>query len=169
MRGFFVGRFQPFHLGHRSFVADITAEVDEIVIGVGSAQASHTVDNPFTAGERVEMIHRTMAGPENSTFVVPIEDLHRNAVWVSHVTATAPSFDVAYSNNPLVRRLFEEAGLKVRGVRLYRRDQYSGTEIRRRIIGGDPWRHLVPDPVASVIDDIGAVDRLRTVSERIDE
>jgi len=33
VQGFFVGRFQPFHLGHRCFVTDIAKEVDEIVVG----------------------------------------------------------------------------------------------------------------------------------------
>ncbi|QFU84621.1 nicotinamide-nucleotide adenylyltransferase [Natronorubrum aibiense] len=169
MRGFFVGRFQPFHLGHRTFVEDIAADVDEIVIGIGSAQTSHTADNPFTAGERISMIHRSVTGLATTTFVVPIEDLHRNSVWVSHVTATVPPFDVAYSNNPLVRRLFEEAGFEVRSVELYQREAYSGTEVRRRMLAGEPWRHLVPDPVATVVDETNGVERLERVSDQFDE
>jgi len=47
-RGLFVGRFQPFHLGHLGVVKDILNEVDELVIVVGSAQYSHRIDNPFT-------------------------------------------------------------------------------------------------------------------------
>jgi len=39
------------------------------------------------------------------TYIVPIEDLNRNSVWVSHVQSMSPSFDVAYSNNPLVIQL----------------------------------------------------------------
>jgi nicotinamide-nucleotide adenylyltransferase len=62
------------------------------------------------------MIHRTVTELAPTTYAVPIEDLHRNSVWVSHVVARTPPFDVAYSNNPLVRRLFEEAGFEVRGV-----------------------------------------------------
>src|SRR3970040_1541422 len=52
-RALWIGRFQPFHLGHLSMAKRILAEVDELVIGIGSAQYSHTPENPFTAGERL--------------------------------------------------------------------------------------------------------------------
>jgi nicotinamide-nucleotide adenylyltransferase len=59
-RGFYIGRFQPYHNGHHSVLERIARSVDEIVIGVGSAQLSHTLDNPFTAGERVLMLTRSL-------------------------------------------------------------------------------------------------------------
>ena len=34
----------------------LVEEVDELIIGIGSAQLSHTIDNPFTGGERVLMM-----------------------------------------------------------------------------------------------------------------
>ena len=40
-RGFFIGRFQPFHNGHHNVVETIAEEVDELVLGIGSA-ATHT-------------------------------------------------------------------------------------------------------------------------------
>jgi len=53
MRGLLVGRMQPVHLGHLQVIRRILDEVDEVIIGVGSAQLSHTIKDPFTAGERV--------------------------------------------------------------------------------------------------------------------
>lgn len=29
------------------------------------------------------------------------------------------------------------------------------------MVAGDSWRHLVPDPVGAVIDEIGGVERLQ--------
>ncbi|MFB6198984.1 MAG: nicotinamide-nucleotide adenylyltransferase, partial [Halobacteriaceae archaeon] len=111
MRGFFVGRFQPYHQGHHDVVSEhISNQVDELVVGVGSAGDSHTKRNPFTAGERVMMITQSIHDLDLVTYVVPIEDLERNSVWVSHVQSMCPDFDIAYSNNPLVVRLFQEAG-----------------------------------------------------------
>ena len=52
-RGFYIGRFQPYHNGHQLVLERIATEADEIIIGVGSAQLSHTRDNPFTSGEWV--------------------------------------------------------------------------------------------------------------------
>lgn len=161
MRGFFVGRFQPFHHGHRTFLEEIADEVDGVIVGIGSAQASHTVENPFTAGERVSFIHPSIVDLDATTFAIPIEDINRYSVWVSHVCAMCPPFDVVYSNNPLVRRLFREAGFEIRGVRLIDRDEYRGTTIRQRMIDGDPWRDRVPEPVVNGIEEIDGVERLR--------
>ncbi|HLN89981.1 MAG TPA: adenylyltransferase/cytidyltransferase family protein, partial [Candidatus Binatia bacterium] len=52
-RGLYVGRFQPFHLGHLDAIKYVLKEVDELVIVIGSAQYSHNSNNPFTAGERL--------------------------------------------------------------------------------------------------------------------
>ncbi|TMI56005.1 nicotinamide-nucleotide adenylyltransferase, partial [Candidatus Bathyarchaeota archaeon] len=41
--GLYVGRFQPFHLGHLEAVRHILSKVDELVVVVGSAHDSHTI------------------------------------------------------------------------------------------------------------------------------
>ncbi|TAJ44243.1 nicotinamide-nucleotide adenylyltransferase [Methanofollis fontis] len=163
-RAFYIGRFQPYHNGHQSVMERIAPLVDEIVIGVGSAQLSHEVNNPFTAGERLMMIAAALREIGVSYHAVPIEDLRRNALWVSHVYSMTPYFDVVYSNNPLVIRLFSESGKKVQTLPMYRRETLSGTEVRRRMLAGEDWRSLVPDPVAAVIDEIGGAERLRAIS-----
>jgi nicotinamide-nucleotide adenylyltransferase len=57
-RGLYVGRFQPFHLGHLDAIKYTLKEVDELVIVIGSAQYSHNANNPFTAGERLVMVRQ---------------------------------------------------------------------------------------------------------------
>jgi len=165
MRGFYIGRYQPFHNGHRHMIDEIAAEVDEIVLGIGSAGDSHTTRNPFTAGERVMMVTKAVEELEATTYVVPIEDLDRNSVWVSHVQSMTPRFDVAYSNNPLVVRLFEEAGVEVRQSPMFRRDVLEGAELRERMVRNGDWENLVPDTVVDVIREINGVDRIRRVAE----
>lgn len=83
-------------------VEEIASEVDELVLGIGSAGDSHSPRNPFTAGERIMMVDKAVSNFDITTYAVPIEDLDRNSVWVSHVQSMSPTFDVAYSNNPLV-------------------------------------------------------------------
>ncbi|WP_144920797.1 nicotinamide-nucleotide adenylyltransferase [Halorubrum salsamenti] len=165
MRGFYIGRYQPFHDGHRHMVEEIAAEVDELVLGIGSAGDSHTTRNPFTAGERVMMVTKAVQELDVTTYVVPIEDLDRNSVWVSHVQSMTPRFDVAYSNNPLVVRLFEEAGVEVRQSPMFRRDVLEGTELRERMIHGRDWTDLVPDAVVEVIREVDGVERIRRIAE----
>ena len=163
-RAFYIGRFQPYHLGHQTVLGSIAHEIDEIIIGIGSAQASHEQDNLFTAGERVLMMTCALQELGVKYYVIPIEDIRRNAVWVSHIISMTPPFRRVYSNNPLVIRLFEEAGFEVRQSPLFLRDTYSGTEIRRRMLAGEEWESLVPPSTAEVIKEIDGVKRLRSIS-----
>ncbi len=160
-----VGRFQPLHVGHMDVIRKCAEESEHLTIGIGSAQYSHTPENPFTAGERYMMINKTLRdeGIDNYS-IVPIEDLNRYPVWVSHVVSLVPPFKRVYSNNPLTKRLFQEAGFEVRASPLYNREIFSGTEIRRRIVNDEEWRPLVPAPVAEVIDAIDGVERLKQIS-----
>lgn len=165
MRGFFIGRFQPFHEGHQTMVEQIAQEVDELVLGIGSADQSHTMNDPFTPGERIMMITKSLESLDLTTYAVPIEDLNRNAVWVSHVQSMSPHFDVAYSNNPLVVRLFEEAGIEVRSTPMIRREEFEGSQVRDRMRCGEEWKHLVPDPAVEIIEEIDGDSRLQQVSD----
>jgi len=167
-RGLFVGRFQPFHLGHIGAIKDILREVDELVIVIGSAQYSHTVDNPFTAGERLIMVRKSLeeTGIDYSrVWVVPVPDVHLHMMWVSAVEGYTPSFDVVYSNEPLTRRLFMEAEYNVKAIRFYERKLYSSTEIRMKMLKAESWETLVPESVATFIKQIDGVNRLRDLAK----
>jgi nicotinamide-nucleotide adenylyltransferase len=164
-RGFYIGRFQPYHNGHQSVLEHIAGNVDEIIIGVGSAQLSHQIDNPFTAGERVLMITRSLETLGCPFYVIPIEDIQRNALWVAHVRSMTPPFDICYSSNPLVVRLFGEGGINVQSPAMYERETLSGTEIRRRILNNEPWKSLVPPAVVQVIKEIDGTKRLRQIAQ----
>lgn len=163
-RGFYIGRFQPYHKGHHSVVESIAADVDELVVAIGSADVSHTVRNPFTGGERHVMLTKALETVAIPTYVVPLEDIDRNAVWVSHVESLCPPFDVAYSNNPLVVQLFHEAGVEVKNPPLVNRDEYRGTDIRRQMIDGEDWTPPVPDAVETVVDRVNGVERLQRLA-----
>lgn len=160
----FVGRFQPFHNGHRKSVVSILDDVDEIVVAIGSADSSHTKHDPFTAGERIRMIRKNFVDMRSCVYTVPIVDINRNSVWTRHIESLCPSFDVVYTNNDLVSRLFKEDDFEVRNHNMYDKSKYSGTKVRKKIQNGDGWRHLVPDETEEVIDDIAGVYRIRELS-----
>ncbi len=161
-RVLFIGRFQPFHKGHLEMVKRILEDHEEIIIGIGSAQYSHTGENPFTAGERFEMIKRALdAEGIRDYHIVPIPDTHVHSVWVSHVKSLVPTFDAVVTNSDLVVRLFREHGLKVLSLPLVSRDKYSGTEVRHRMQKGGDWKSLVPPAVATFIEEIDGIERIR--------
>ncbi len=163
-RGLYIGRFQPYHNGHQSVLKGISESVDEIIIGIGSAQLSHERENPFTAGERIMMITQSLEGLTCPFYVIPIEDIRRNALWVAHVRSIAPPFSKVFSSNPLVVQLFAEQGTVVESPDMYERQSHSGTEIRRRMLSGENWEELVPQAVVDVVDEIDGVGRLIRIS-----
>lgn len=166
-RGLYVGRFQPFHLGHLDAIKTVLKSVDELVIVIGSAQYSHNANNPFTAGERLVMIRHALqdAGVDHSRFwVVPVPDVHLHMLWVSALEGYTPRFDVVFSNEPLTRRLFMEAGYKVKKIRFFERKIYSSTLIREKMVKDESWTTLVPKAVAEFIGEIDGVNRLRDLT-----
>jgi nicotinamide-nucleotide adenylyltransferase len=168
MRALYIGRFQPYHLGHHAVITEMASEADEVIICIGSAQRSHELDNPFTAGERYMMISKSLRDESIFNFyIVPVLDVNWNAVWVSHVESLIPPVDVVLTNNPLIERLFKERGYKVRVPLLFNRKEYSGSEIRRRILNNERWESLVPQAVMDVIAEINGIKRMKAL-ERSD-
>ena len=163
-RGLYVGRFQPFHLGHLDAINYVLKKIDELVIVIGSAQYSHNSKNPFTAGERLVMVRRALleAGVDYSKlWIVPVPDVHLHMLWVSAVEGYTPKFNMLYSNEPLTRRLFMEAGYQVKNIPLFDRKQYMSTIVREKMAEGDSWKELVPRSVADFVLEIDGVNRLR--------
>lgn len=167
-RGLFVGRFQPFHMGHLAVITDILEEVDEIIIVIGSAQYSHRIDNPFTTGERLTMIHNALEEAEiplARCWIVPVPDVHRHMLWAAEVVGYTPKFDVAYANDPLTSRLLKEAGYSVEPCQFHKRELYSATEVRKRMLESKNWETLVPESVVTYIKQIDGVQRLKDLNK----
>ena len=166
-RGLYVGRFQPFHLGHLEAIQRVLKEADEAVIVIGSAQYSHNTNNQFTAGERLVMIRKALKEADvdySRVWVVPVPDVHLHMLWVAALEGYTPPFKVVFSNEPLTRRLFMEAGYKVKSIRFYERKDYNSTLVREKMLQGDSWTSLVPKSVAEFITEIDGVNRLRDLN-----
>lgn len=161
MRGLIIGRFQPLHKGHLAVIREALGLCDDLVVVIGSAELSHTAENPFTAGERYQMLLSSLSRDERPrVHIIPVRDVNRYAAWVSHVESYVPPFDIVFSNSDLTRSLFSQAGYEARKTRAYNPKSYSGTEVRRRIASGDRYAHLVPPPVASMVDALDGRQRL---------
>lgn len=134
---------------------------DDLIVVIGSAEDSHTDKNPFTAGERYQMVLSSLTAAERSrVMIIPVRDVNRYSVWATHIESYVPPFDIVFSNSDLTRSLFSQAGFQVRKTKAYSPGTYSATEIRRRIVSGDKWEHLVPSPVAAFLKGMDARQRL---------
>lgn len=168
-RGLLIGRMQPVHNGHIEVIKETLEEVDEIIIGIGSAQLSHELKDPFTAGERVLMMRNALIEEGidlNKTYIIPIEDINRNKLWVSQVEMVSPPFKKVYSGNSLVQVLFSEEGYEVIAPELFDRKVLSGTEIRKRILRDENWQSLVPKATVDIIEEINGVDRIKHLNKK---
>lgn len=167
-RGLYVGRFQPFHLGHLGAIQAALKEVDELVIVIGSAQYSHKPNNPFTAGERLVMIRHALQEAKvdySKLWIVPVPDVHLHMIWVSALEGYTPKFTVVFSNEALTRRLFMEAGYEVKNIPFFDRKIYTSTLIREKMVKGEKWAELVPKSVADFINGIDGVNRVRDLAQ----
>ncbi len=161
-RALIIGRFQPIHNGHMEMIRR-AAKKYELIIAIGSPLKSHTVENPFTGGERYEMIIRALAEEDIRAHILPIHDIEYNSVWASHVISLCPPFDVVLSNNPLTIELFSPYK-RVMETAMFSRKEYSGKEIRKRMVTEEEWKDLVPEVVSEYICEIGGEERIRYLS-----
>ncbi len=162
MNALFIGRFQPFHKGHLLFLQSICKQYDEIIIGIGSSQYSDTQENPFSYDERKMMIEKSLEEVGLTNYrITAIPDIHNPPQWVSHVISIVSDFDVVLSNNSLTKKLFSEKGYVVKKTDLFSRENYSGKEIRKRMMQNKLWEELVPKAVSTIINNIDGVKRVK--------
>ena len=158
-RAAFLGRFQPFHRGHHHVVKSYASRFDELVIVVGSCQVARTPRNPLSAAER----RRIVAACHPDLDQVFLPDEGRGAAgyeaW-AHRLERETKAAVIITRNDLVRRLVDSyTDMQLEAQPLIQPDRYSGTEIRRRIRAGEPWRELVPDCCADLVAEYADVIR----------
>ncbi|MEM1604599.1 MAG: nicotinamide-nucleotide adenylyltransferase [Zestosphaera sp.] len=168
VRAVFPGRFQPIHLGHLKVIEWALTKVDELIIAIGTAQESHTIVNPFTAGERVLMIREALKEYSvdlSRVYIIPVPDILMNSVWPQYLQMYVPKFRYGVARNPLVLRLFRDSGYEVLVPPPFERGRYSSTTIRKlMLVGDESWRELVPRSVAKLIDEVRGVERLKEVT-----
>src|ERR687887_749645 len=164
-RGLMVGRFQPFHNGHLHLAKQILKECDELIIAIGSAQFNYIYKDPFTAGERVLMIHAALSSEPNEIdlakcYIIPIVNDENNARWFGHLKSMVPPYHVIYSGNEFVASLVSQE-VKIKKPSFLKKDEYNGTNIRKQIATMQQnWKSLVPNAVCTTIEEIDGVKRI---------
>lgn len=164
MRALIIGRFQPPHRGHFHAIQAAAKEYDSVLVAIGSAQYAHTSDNPFSAGERSDLLRAGLEelGLEN-VHVFAVTDIHDHPRWVEHVVGSMPAFDVVLTHNPVTKRLFEDAGYKVRPVALWRPQECSGRRIRDAWARGKDASDLLLPSVAKKLKGLQGPQRVARI------
>jgi nicotinamide-nucleotide adenylyltransferase len=168
MRGLMMGRFQPFHLGHLDLIRQILKECDEVIIVVTSSQFNYLDKDPFTAGERIEMIHNSLKESDvdlTRCIILAIENQFNIATWSSYLKSMLPQFDKVYSGNEYVKMLLADSEIEVVKPVFLDREKYNATKIRSMIISDDDWRKFVPSAVSEFIKKINGKNRLEIINK----
>ena len=163
-----MGRFQPFHLGHLELAKQILDQCDEVIIAITSAQFNYLEKDPFTAGERIEMIHNSLQEANfdlKKCFVISLENQFNIATWASYLQSALPNFDKVYSGNDYVSMLLADSGIDVVKPNFLDREQFNATKIRSMIVSDQNWKDSVPNAVFDYLTKINAKKRLSVISK----
>jgi bifunctional NMN adenylyltransferase/nudix hydrolase len=79
----YIGRFQPLHNGHLALLRQALGAATHVVVVIGSAMLARTPKNPFTWGERAEMIKLALSEAERARVsFLPVRDQYDDERWV---------------------------------------------------------------------------------------
>lgn len=158
----FIGRFQPYHIGHHLVIQGMTKLCSKVVIGIGSSDKSGTAENPYTAQERKEMIQQSLQDediiPMFDVVFVDLPDHNDDAQWTQHVLEKVGPIDMIWTGNEETKKCFE-GKLEIKDIKEV--PGISATAIREMIKNGDTeWKTKVPGAVVKDIQDLG-YDRVK--------
>jgi len=80
----FIGRFQPFHLGHQSLLTEALAKANNVIVVLGSAVKASNTKNPWTAIDRKEMIIGSLSVEDKArvSFIEMRDYLYNDNLWL---------------------------------------------------------------------------------------
>lgn len=84
--GVLIGRFEPYHNGHKKLVDFALQHCEELIVILGSCNTACSIKNPWNAQERQEMIlacHQQDA--ERITFIEASDYLYNDNRWVTSI------------------------------------------------------------------------------------
>ncbi len=159
--GLFIGRFQPFHLGHIDALKQARKYgITEFFIGVGSSNKEHTAENPFTYEERKTMITKILNALWVKFTIYPLPDMESDDDRKNYIINNLPKFDAVISGNPRTTSIFKKTPYKICNIKITK--DIKSTAIRHMLHIGDMegLKTLVPGQVIIYLQSMKADKRL---------
>jgi bifunctional NMN adenylyltransferase/nudix hydrolase len=178
----FIGRFQPFHLGHVKIIREGLAKAAEMIVLCGSAHQPRSTRNPWSSSEREQMIRGAFSAEENERIhIVPLMDMvYNDEAWVRGVQAAVNGLVAAYHGRPHVTpriglighskdhssfylNLFPQWG----NVAVNNHQQINATNIRHAVLEGnlDSVLSQLPGNVGELLTEFQASETLADIRE----
>jgi bifunctional NMN adenylyltransferase/nudix hydrolase len=85
----FIGRFEPFHIGHAAVARHALGQAKKLILLVGSADTPRSTRNPWTVAERTVMVRAALDDVTDRLIILPLRDhLYNEAQWIANVQRT---------------------------------------------------------------------------------
>ena len=82
----FIGRFQPFHIGHEYAIRRALELAHNVVVLIGDSGGPRTIKNPWTYEQRAHMINRALREVDGNVYVNQIFDYpYTEHEWIAQV------------------------------------------------------------------------------------
>ena len=171
---FVIGRFQPFHNGHRYLIDFGLEHAKHVIIMVGGSNKSRSIKNPWTFEERKCMIEAAFNFADSSIIVEPLPDSPGNDdAWIGSIQSIITKYTdpkeaavLGYKKDassyyldlfPDAKQLILEEGYAT----------LSATNIRDAYFRDAPVfpQYLVPDPVLKYLVQYYETEEFKHVKE----
>lgn len=98
----FIGRFQPFHLGHAAVVDTALERSDKLIMLLGSSHQPRSLRNPWTFAERDSIIRASYSEQHNHKIITaPLMDvMYNDELWVKNIQETVHGLVTAHFAEP---------------------------------------------------------------------
>ncbi|MEK6964424.1 MAG: hypothetical protein AABX70_08450 [Nanoarchaeota archaeon] len=156
-----VARFKPVHKGHAVMLETLCERSDYVYIGLGSSNR-YNVRNPFTPQESAEMIDLVLKPKFSNYSFVEVPDLDNGPKWRELALGLFGKLDHFVTANDYVETLLKNDYSVIHPARLVPQDKWvyiCATMVRDALAKGEPWEHMVPDPVTVYLKEKGLADR----------
>jgi nicotinamide-nucleotide adenylyltransferase len=141
-----VGRFQPFHLGHKYLIDKALEFADTVIIAVGSSNIKDD-KNPYSFKTRKSFVQEFIIHEKLNSKVldiISIEDVPDDDEWFGIIEKKVKDIDVVVGDNDWVNGIFEKRKIPVVNIGYLKRNILTGTEIRKNIKEKKSWEERVP-------------------------
>jgi bifunctional NMN adenylyltransferase/nudix hydrolase len=107
--GVYIGRFQPFHIGHEKIARQLLNTCKNIVFVIGSASSPRTIKNPFSYEERCELIRKALEDVKERIIFTPADDYFYSDVIWSTAIVNAVNIATNHSTSISFAKPFKDA------------------------------------------------------------
>jgi len=151
--GIVIGRFQPFHLGHKYVIEKALDLCDRLYLGIGSAQIFNA-QNPYSAKKRkqfLELFLKEEGIKDRIINILTIDDFPDDDIWFQLLIKRIPNVEVIVGDNEWVNGIFERHGIPAMRIGYYKRHLLEGTKIRTLLDNKKSISQRVPSYIAKEI------------------